>query len=336
MRVTVVVVNWNSGPLLSRCLAALSAQTRRPERVVVVDNGSTDGSCPEDDAARPLRVLRLGTNTGFAAGSNRGIREAGDCEAVALLNPDAFPEPRWLEALLAAAEAHPGHVAFGSRMLAGTPGLLDGIGDAYHVSGRPWRVGHHRAPSEAAEEAEIFSPCAAAALYRRAELLEAGGFDERYFCYVEDVDLGFRLRLRGGRCLYVPEAVVTHVGSATSGAHSDFSLYHGHRNLVWTFFKDMPWPLLVAYLPQHLALNLFTVAWFAARGRAGPLLRAKRDALRGLPAVLRERRRIQAGRRVGAWALRQVMSRGLLRPYLEGLGRREARAGDAAAGAARA
>ena len=96
---------------------------------------------------------------------------------------------------------------------------------------------------------EIFAPCAAAALYRRAAFLEAGGFDEHFFCYMEDVDLGFRLRLLGYRCGYAPAAIVHHVGSGTTGARSPFTVYHGHRNLVWTYVKNMPTPWFWLYLP---------------------------------------------------------------------------------------
>ncbi len=183
------------------------------------------------------------------------------------------------------------------------------------------RVGWWRGHGQLAEDRdlqkeEIFSPCAAAALYRRDAFLAVGGFDERYFCYFEDVDLGFRLRLAGHRCLYVPRAVVHRVGSATTGGqHSDFSVYHGHRNLVWTYFKDMPWPLFWLYLPQHLLLNLASLVWFTLHGQGKVIFKAKWDALRGLPAILRERRRVQARRRVGAWALRRVMAKGLFAPY---------------------
>jgi len=124
------------------------------------------------------------------------------------------------------------------------------------------------------------------------------------------VDLAFRMRLLGHRCLYVPDAVVHHVGSAVSGRHSEFSLYHGHRNLVWTWWKNMPGPLLAAYLPQHLALAAVSLVHFAGRGLLGPVLRAKRDALRGLPAVLRQRRHVQASRRAGIGDLRRVMAGG--------------------------
>jgi GT2 family glycosyltransferase len=107
-------------------------------------------------------------------------------------------------------------------------------------------------------------------------LHKAGNFDEDFFCYFEDVDLGFRLRLSGYRCLFVPGAVAQHVGSGTSGGqHSDFATYHGHRNIVWTFVKNMPGVLFWLLLPLHLALNVVTLFWFAGHGRAGVIFRGQ-------------------------------------------------------------
>ena len=144
---------------------------------------------------------------------------------------------------------------------------------------------------------EVFSPCAAAALYQRSVLRASGGFDEDFFCYVEDVDLGFRLRLAGYRCLYVPQSVAHHVGSGTTGGqHSEFALYHGHRNLVWTFVKDLPGILFWLLLPLHLLLNLISIIWFALRRQGGIIWRAKRDALFGLPKMWRKRQHLQKTR----------------------------------------
>lgn len=308
----VVIVNWNGGRLLLECLAALEAQSVRDFRVLVVDNASADGS-PDRVAARfpDVEVLELGTNTGFAAANNAALERAGGARFVALLNPDARPEPDWLERLLEAARADPGCACFASRLVqAQDPARLDGAGDVYHVSGLAWRRGHGASVGRYRQSDEVFAPCAAAALYRREVVAAVGGFDADFFCYLEDVDLGFRLRLAGHRCRYVPTAVVHHVGSAFTGRRSDFSLYHGHRNLVWTFVKNMPAPLLLLYLPQHLLLNLVTVLWFALRGRAGVILRAKADTLRGLPAVLRKRARVQGMRQVGSGPLRMSMARG--------------------------
>lgn len=313
MKIAVIIVNWNAGDSLSRCLASVAVQERHPDRVIVVDNGSQDGSLERAlDRFSFVESIRLDANVGFAAANNLALRACSDCDWVALLNPDAFPAPSWLARLAAAAERHPSHAAFASQLRqAADSALLDGAGDVYHVSGLAWRAGHGTPLPARDEPREVFSPCAAAALYRRDALMDIGGFDERYFCYLEDVDLGFRLRLRGHRCLYVPDAVVLHVGSGTTGRGSDFSTYHGHRNLVWTFFKDMPATLLLLYLPQHLLLNVLSVAWFAARGQARVILKAKWDAFRRLPAVLAERRRVQRERRIGARELRRAMARGV-------------------------
>jgi GT2 family glycosyltransferase len=319
MTVAVLVVNWNGGDLLSRCLESLEQQHRRPDHVVVVDNASTDDSLQR--AERPLRsveLIRLPENVGFARANNLAARAARQFDALALLNPDAFAEPAWLDALLEAAERRPTVAAFASQIrLASTPEYLDGAGDSYHVSGRAWRIGHRMSSAEwPAEDVEVFAPCAAAALYRRDAFEEVGGFDEQYFCYFEDVDLGFRLRLRGYSCVYVHNAVVRHVGSAVTGYRSNFAVYHGERNAVWTFAKDMPGPLLWLYLPQHLALNVAALLYYPWRGQGTAVFKAKLDALRGLPAVLRRRQDVQRTRRVDLRTLRRALTGGVAAPYV--------------------
>jgi GT2 family glycosyltransferase len=317
--VAVLVVNWNAGALLARCLEALQRQTYRPDRIVVVDNASSDDSLELAAAhLRSVQLIQLPDNVGFARANNVAARCAGPVDALALLNPDAFAEPGWLKALVQAAEQEPEVGAFASQMrLASSPDNLDGAGDSYHVSGRAWRNGHGEPGSLWSDrDREVFAPCAAAALYRRAAFDDVGGFDERYFCYFEDVDLGFRLRLRGHRSLYVHSAVVHHVSSGLSGYRSDFAVYHGERNGVWTFFKDMPAPLFWLYLPQHLALNLAALLFYPMRGQGRVVLRAKLDALFGLRAVLRDRRTVQQSRRVDPWILRKAFRRGVMAPYV--------------------
>ena len=318
MRVAVLIVNWNGGPLLRQCLEALERQHRQPDHIVVVDNGSTDDSLVlAERALGRAELVRLPANTGFAAANNVAARAARAYDAIALLNPDAFPEPQWLEALVAAADREPAVAAFASQMvLESSPDHLDGAGDSYHVSGRAWRNGHRAVrASWPAQDAEVFAACAAAALYRREAFDDAGGFDEEYFSYFEDVDLGFRMRLRGHRCLYVHAAVVHHMSSAIAGYRSDFAVYHGERNAVWTFVKNMPMPLLPLYLPQHLALNIAALLFYPLRGQGGVVFRAKLDAVRGLPSILRKRTLVQAGRRVNPWTLRRALRRGFLVPY---------------------
>lgn len=314
--VSVIIVNWNAGDLLARCASSLVAQTVLPHEIIVVDNASTDGSVKRIvDKFPSVRVIESKRNLGFAAANNLAVQGASSgSEWIAFLNPDAFPEPGWLGALLSAATDLPEYSIFGSRLMdANSPAVVDGIGDIYHASGLVWRAGHGALlGSHESVAREIFSPCAAAAMFRKDAFLAAGGFDENFFCYVEDVDLGFRMRLLGHGCWYVPDAVVLHVGSAVTGRRSDFSIYHGHRNLVWAFVKNMPGVLFWLLLPLHVALNLVSVVWFALRGQGAVILRAKRDALLGLPKMWRKRQLIQKARVASVRDIWRVLDKRLL------------------------
>jgi GT2 family glycosyltransferase len=320
--VSVILVSWNSAACLPRCLQALAAQTFADFEVVLIDNGSTDGSLEGVESHYPglrLRVERLGENKGFAAANNLGARQAQG-QWLATLNTDAFPQPDWLEELLKATRENPEYSIFASRQLqANAPHLLDGAGDALHISGLAWRrFSSFPASQFGLKNEEVFSPCAAAAFYQRQVFLQAGGFDEGFFSYHEDVDLGFRLRLQGFRCLYVAGAVVHHIGSVSFGAQSDFALYHWQRNFIWSFVQNMPSALMWCALPAHLLANLIHQGTYMLRGRGGILWKGKKDALRGLSRSFRKRRQIQEARQVSNRALLCSMERGWLQPYLLG------------------
>jgi GT2 family glycosyltransferase len=319
--ISVIIVNWNTGAYLKRCVLSLSKQIMPPCEVIVVDNASTDLSAVGLEECYPnVKVVRLDKNIGFAAANNLAARLISEeCNWVALLNPDAFPEPTWLESLMDAAKHHPEYAFFGSRLMnANEPSNYDGTGDIYHISGLVWRGGHgNAADASALKMKEIFSPCAAAALYRKDAFVEANGFDEDYFCYVEDVDLGFRLRLLGYRCLHVPESVVYHIGSVTTGKRSDFSVYHGHRNLVWTYVKNMPGALFWLFLPLHIILNLFIITWFSLHGQCSVILRSKFDALGGIPRMWKKRREIQKNRKASVNDIWQVLDKSFLQRFTQ-------------------
>jgi len=314
--ISIVIVCWNSAAYLPRCLEALSRQSARDFEVIVIDSGSAEGAPVGLSEAYPalhIRTEALPSNIGFAAANNLGARLAQGTW-LALLNPDAFPEPGWLAELVNAAASNPG-AFFASRQLKATePGVLDGEGDEYHVSGLAWRRNYALPIYAALGSQETFSACAAAAMYSRQDFLDAGGFDEDFFAYLEDVDLGFRLRLLGLKCVFVPAAVVSHVGSASTGQGSDFAVYHGHRNMVWTFVKDMPALLFWIYLPLAAVMHLFDVLDYSLRGRWHVIWRAKLDAIRGLPAVLEKRRRVQSGRIASNAEIHRAMCRNLLAP----------------------
>lgn len=320
--VSVIILVWKNSEHLAYCLSALQKQTFSNFDVTVVDNGSPDPThilslCAETFTL-PINVKRLEVNTGFAAGNNFGVRNTNG-HWLALLNDDAYPEPNWLEALVQAAEQNPTYTFFSSRQIQFSfPHLLDGAGDSLHVSGLAWRRFYNRpANSYGLTQMEVFSACPAAALYSRDEFLRAGGFDEDYFSYFEDVDLGFRLRLNGGKCLYVPTAVVNHVGSASTGKRSDFSVYYGYRNMIWTFFKNMPEPYIWFLLPLHISVVFFFAAYLTLRGQGRIIWKAVFTALYGLPNVWRKRKAILLNHKVKPYDVLCSMSAGLLDPLQE-------------------
>ena len=319
--VSVVIINWNGAEVLPRCLEALRSQTCQDFEIIIVDNGSVDGSVDGlENRFSEVNLIRLQENRGFAVANNIAAQQARG-KWLVLLNNDAFPEPEWLATLLTASKQHPGAAAFGSCMIrADNPKLLDGTGDIYHISGLAWRR-HYNHPRESAGDSpeEIFSPNAAAAMYRRDVFLQLNGFDEDFGSYHEDVDLGFRLRLLGYRCYYVPDAIVYHIGSASTGVRSEFAVYHGHRNLVWSYFQNMPGYLVWKYLPAHSLATLIFLAFYSIRGRARAIWRAKWDALLGLPRALRKRRAIQAFRKVDEQEIDRMLNHKWLEPYLLGL-----------------
>ena len=322
----IIIVHFNTEKQLARCLEAIAGQTVPAQEVLVVDNASRRFNAAAWRRRFPwCRFAALETNLGFAAANNLGVEMAGEAEWIGLLNPDAYPEPDWLAKMLEGARSLPDATHLASHLVqAVDPSLLDGAGDVYHVSGAAWRRGWGRPDGCYLQCEEVFAASAAAAFYRRGAWLAAGGMDESFFCYYEDVDLCFRLALAGGRGYYLPSAVVQHEGGATVGGGNRISTYYGQRNMVITFFKDMPWPLLALYLPMHIMANLAAVVWCARRGHGGVAWQAKLDAIRLLPGTWSRRRQVQRGRRVPALKLWAGMTKGLwpLLAHWLGLSRR--------------
>jgi GT2 family glycosyltransferase len=323
--VSILIVNWNGADYLPRCLEAVAAQTFPSFDVLLIDNASEDGSINDLERHWPfVHVKRLEHNLGFSAANNLGAHLAQG-RWLALLNSDAFPHLDWLANLIEATAQYPQFSFFASRILQTIqPDRVDSTGDIYHISGSAWHRDYNQPIYKAHQEfGEVFSPCAAAALYNREAFLRAGGFEEQFFSHHEDVDLGFRLRLLGYRCLYVPTAIVEHLGSASFGRESHLVIYNGQRNLVWSYFTNMPQYLVWKYLPIHILANLIMLSYYTLRGNASSIWRAKIDALRGLPAALRKRGKVQSMRSVQAADIDQWLDHDWLSPYI--LGKRSAK-----------
>jgi GT2 family glycosyltransferase len=307
--VTVIVLNWNRADMLLECLDALYHQLRLPDRVVVVDNGSEDGSMEKVRRLFP-RVDRipLPVNMGFCRANNIAL-ETVDTSLAVLLNNDAIAHPKWLEALLEAMIRYPDAGFAASKMLfADHPDRIDRAGDGYSLAGAGILRGRG-CPSGMYDSPEwIFGACAGAAIYRMAMLRDIGFLDEDFFLLNEDVDLSFRAQLRGYRCMYVPEAKVFHRASSTIRHDSPVSVYYGHRNLEWVYLKNMPRELLPASWHHHVLYNLFAGAFFCFRGLWLPFVRAKIDAAAGLRKNMGKREIIQAGRKVESRYIRSIMT----------------------------
>ncbi len=286
--VSVVIPNWNGRGWLESCLASLAAQKLTPAEVIVVDNGSTDGSVDYLRDSHPqVAVLALDRNTGFAHAANLGVDRAGN-DLVALINADVVLEPDWLLRLALALADDPSAASAACKMVSlADPSTIYDAGDVLRRDGACEQRGRFtRDDGRFDAPGEVFGACAGAAMYRRCAIRPEGGFDERYFAYLEDVDLALRLRLAGWRCLYVP-AVARHAGESSSR-----QLAGGHQRLVTRNYV-----VLVAlwFPPRWLPYVAYRQAgwlWHALRGGAlGDHLRGLLAAAPLLPGALRDRRR---------------------------------------------
>ncbi len=306
---SVIIVNYNGGDYLRRCVASLAAQTFQSFETILVDNASIDGSI-DRLAERPeqLVILREKRNHGFAAGNNLAARLARG-KWIALLNPDAEAAPDWLQNNLLAISERPSHRIVASLQISmSDDAVLDGAGDCYLAYGYAWRGGFGRSIRETPKAGECFAACGAAAVYPREAFLSSGGFDERYFCYHEDVDLGFRLRLLGERCQFDPRCQVRHAGSAIAGRASDFAVFHGARNGLWTYLKNMPSGLLALTSPVWIVGTMAILARGLMTRRFGATWRGLKSAVAGIAPVLAARRKIQQQRTVTMREIAGAMS----------------------------
>ncbi len=307
---TLVVLNYDGRGLLDTCLSSVVTQRcPYPFEVVVVDNGSHDGSAEHVRTRWPeVRVVVLAENVGVTAALNVMVQAARG-EFVALLNNDVELDSSWLALLVETLEAHPGAATAAGKLLSfHERSVIDRAGDELRWSSAAFGRGAGQPDhGQFDEAAEVFSVGGAAALYRRAAFVRVGPFDPDFFAYLEDVDWGFRARLAGYGARYEPRALGYHLGGATLGAITPFSLYHLRRNQLWLVAKNYPLTSLVRHAPEVFAFNVHAVAMAVRQRRLRLVLAAYRDALRASRAVLRKRRTIQRARAIGSRELERVM-----------------------------
>lgn len=298
---SIVIPNWNGAHHLPVCLDALRDQTYAHFEVILVDNGSTDGSQRLVAEQYPeVRLLALDRNLGLTGGNNAGFRTARG-QVLISLNNDTEVDAQFVEALVSALEARPeAGMAAAKMLLFDERHRIHSAGDGYGVDGIPFSRGvWQQDQGQYDEPGWIFGGCGGAVAYRRAMLDDVGLFDESFFMYCEDVDLNWRSQLAGWRCWYTPDAVVYHKLSATGGG--PIASYYTGRNTLWVLAKDYPAALLRQHWPQVLRAQwaVGRDALRAWRGKAAQArLRGQLAGLLGWPKMLKRRRAIQAARRV--------------------------------------
>jgi GT2 family glycosyltransferase len=320
--ISVVIVNWNRKELLRACLNSLRGQENVRFETIVVDNGSVDGSADMAERDFGARVIRNRENRGFCAANNQGIREAQG-EWIALLNNDAEADAGWLAALERACSSAPDVGMAASKVLVWEdPGRIDKVGHLIFPDGQNRGRGSGQADRGQFErQEEVLWPDGCAAMYRKEMLDAIGGFDEDFFAYADDAELGLRARIAGWRAVYTPRAVVRHHRGSTLGKDSVWRLTLIERNRVLLAAKLFPWSLLWLN-PLFFLMRIAAGMALARRGAgdtrhfpgiggkiamAGALLRADWQALAMLPRMLRKRREIARIRKLAPKEVRRLL-----------------------------
>jgi len=319
---SVIIPNWNGKHFLTECIDSLKEQTFRDFETILVDNGSTDGSAEfaEKRYGEFIRVLRNKENLGFAGGNNIGIQAARG-EYIVLLNNDTWADPHWLEELVKATQIDSLIGMWGSKIRSYFQrNKIEGIGELIYWDGLCRAQGQFEQDDGQYEVMqEILFPPGCGAMYRKSVLDEIGLFDEDFFAYGDDTEIGIRARLAGWKCLYVPRAIIYHKNSGTGGQHSPFKAYYVERNRFWITLKYFPLPLLL-FTPFFTIWRFAFQAYGALshRGAAGKftqmhspwhligiLFKAYGSGFRGLPKMWEKRRRLSRLRKV---SFREIFS----------------------------
>ena len=279
--VSIVIPNFNGKHFLEDCLKAVFAQDIENMEVIVVDNGSTDGSQEYLDTYPGVRVLKLDKNYGFCGAVNAGIK-AADSEYVILLNNDTEVDKRFAAELLEAIQSDDKIFSCSSKMIQfHDRNLMDDAGDYYCALGWAFGRGKGGDIERYEKSVNIFASCAGAAIYRKKMLESLGYFDEKHFAYLEDIDVGYRARIHGYRNVYAPKAIVYHVGSGFSGsAHNAFKVKLSSRNSVYLAYKNMPFLQIILNSP-FLFVGFF-VKWlfFLKKGLGKEYVQGLREGVK--------------------------------------------------------
>ncbi len=314
-KLSVIIPNWNGKRFLQECLDSLKDQTYSHFETILVDNGSTDGSADFvwQRYGDFVRIIRNEINLGFAGGNNVGIRNAKG-EYIVLLNNDTWADPHWLEELVKAIDGNEWIGMWGSKIYSYYQrDRIEAVGELIYWDGLSRAKGQfEQDQGQYNQMEEIFFPPGCGAMFRKEVFDQIGLFDEDFFAYADDAEIGIRARLAGWKCLYVPQAILYHKNSGTGGQYSPFKAFYVERNRFWITIKYFPMPLLI--LSPFFTFYRFAFQAYGAlthRGAAGKftqryspwhligvLVKAYGLGLRGLPKMWKKRRRLKALRKV--------------------------------------
>jgi GT2 family glycosyltransferase len=291
--ISVIVVNYNGLRFLRPCLSSLVCQSFKESEIILVDNGSSDGSPDYVRQHFPSVILvETGKNRGFGGGVNAGIAIARG-EFILTLNNDIIADIHLLEEIHKPMLCDPDIGMCAAKMLL-PDGRIYSAGICIFRSGAAMDRGIYEPDNGKYDrEEDVFGSCAGTTLYRRSMLDTIGLFDEDFFLYMEDVDLAFRGQLSGWRCRYVPAARVIHEYGGTAGINSDISVYYGNRNLLWYVVKDFPARLFLSWFPWIIGRACADIPYYFVKGKGKAILKAKIDGIKGLPAMIKKRRTIK-------------------------------------------
>lgn len=267
-QVTVVIPNYNGKKYLSRCLEAICTNTDLEIDIIVVDNHSTDRSIEETRKCYPdITYMELDKNYGFSKAVNEGIK-AAKTSYVLLLNNDTEIKKGCVSALLQTMESSRKIFSVEAKMLQyHKPNHIDSAGTYYNALGWAFARGKDRSASGYEAKCETFAACGGAALYRKSVFEEIGLFDEDYFAYLEDIDIGYRAKICGYRNVYEPKAKVLHIGSASSGSrYNEFKVGYSARNNIYLIYRNMPWLQIVLNMPFLIIGFGVKFLFFAKKG----------------------------------------------------------------------
>jgi GT2 family glycosyltransferase len=291
--ISVVVVNYNGKRFLSACLNSIYCQTYFPFEVIMVDNASHDGSIEYVQQNFPqVKIIAQSTNLGFAGGTNAGIQQAVG-EFILTLNNDTILTPNFIDELAKTMVSDPFVGMCASKMIL-PDGRINSTAICISRSGAAWDRGLGE-PDNGQYNVieEVFGPCAGAALYRCRMLDEIGLFDVDFFLYMEDVDLAYRARLSGWKCMYVPTAQVVHEHGGTTEPGSDKSVYYVNRNLLWYVVKNFPSRDLIMFIPWIIGRNIAVIPYYFLKRKGKIIINAKVDSVKGLPRMIKKRHNIK-------------------------------------------